>query len=235
MSDFQEVFEANKELSEDEVVMAIYDSAAGSLSLKEAQSEYRAMATEAGLIKTPNQKKVDWEDAVEAADLDLSTEADVATAKAIGTDLDIGATTVMKYMKALAAETGVALAVTSASRAPGKWTEVVAAFTEDEALNMPRDEVAARINEVGEYDDIKKANSYYNRLRKAFGWEAPASMSGQLNALWEDNMYATKAEIVAKGIEIGMSEASVNYYVNIYKITFDILEHKGVVNSEEAA
>jgi len=232
MSDLQEVFDANKELSEDEVVMAIYE-AGEDISLKEAQSEYRTMATKAGLIKSPVQKKVDWEDAVD--DLDVSTAEGVNEAKAIGADMDIGPTTIAKYLKALAKESGVTLAVTSTSRAPSKWGEVVASFTEEEALNLPREQVADRINEVGEFDDIKKANSYYNRLRKAFGWEQPASMSSQLNAWWEENMEANKDAIVAKGIEIGMSEASVNYYVNIYKITYDILEHKGVVGQSEAA
>ena len=67
MSKFQEVFDANKDLSEDEIVMAIFEAGEGDnkLTLKEAQSEYHSLAVTAGLIKTPQQKKIDWEDAVD--------------------------------------------------------------------------------------------------------------------------------------------------------------------------
>jgi len=114
MSDYQEVFEANKDLSEDECVLAIHVAGEGDLSIKEAQAEYRGMATEAGLIKTPAQRKVEWEDAV--ADIDLSTKEGVNEAKAIGVDMEIGTQTIMKYMMVLAAESGVTLAVTAVNR-----------------------------------------------------------------------------------------------------------------------
>jgi len=112
MSDYQEVFDANVELSEDEAVMAIYQASEGDLTIKEAQSEYRSMAVAAGVIKTPAQRKVEWEDAVE--DIDLSTKEGVNEAKAIGVDMEIGTQTIMKYLKALAEETGVVLAVPAA-------------------------------------------------------------------------------------------------------------------------
>ena len=222
MSKYIEIFEANKDLSEDECVMEIYSASEGELTIKEAQSEYRSMAVEAGIIKTPAQKKVDWEDAVDG--IDLSTTEGVNEAKAIGNDMEIGATTVAKYMKTLATESGVTLAVTaSATRTPSKWKEVVEAFDEEEALNSPREEVAAKINEIGEFDDIKKANGLYNKLRREFGWEQPASMSSQLNEWFTENLDAEKSDIVEKGIEIGMSEGSANYYVGVYKIVNEIL------------
>lgn len=109
MSEYKEVFDTNKDLSEDECVMAIYQAAEGDLTIKDAQSEYRSMAIEAGLLVTPAQKKVNWEDAVEG--IDLSTIEGVNEAKAIGVDMEIGSQTIMKYMKALAKETGITLAV----------------------------------------------------------------------------------------------------------------------------
>jgi len=113
MSNLQEVFDANSELSEDECVMALYEAGEG-ISLKEAQAEYRTMATAAGMIKTPHQKKDEWAEAVEGAD--LSTDEGVNQAKAAGSDLEIGTQTVMKYMKDLAEAQGVTLAVTVKKR-----------------------------------------------------------------------------------------------------------------------
>lgn len=227
MSKFQEVFDANKDLSEDEIVMAIYEAGEGEnkLTLKEAQSEYHSLAVAAGLIKTPQQKKVDWEDAVDG--LDLSDKDDVAKAKAIGAEMEIGSATITRYMKALAEESGVTLASTSTPRGPSTWPAVVEAFTEDEALNGEREEVVAKINEVGEFDDLKKANSMYNKLRREFGWEQPASMASQLNDWFCENLEASKQEIVDKGIEIGMSEGSANYYVGVYKIVTELREKLG--------
>lgn len=111
MSDYQEVFDENKELSEDECVMAIYQASNGDLAIKDAQSEYHTLAVAAGIISTPAQKKVNWEDAV--ADIDLSTKDGVNEAKAIGVDMEIGTQTIMKYMKTLAEESGVTLAAPS--------------------------------------------------------------------------------------------------------------------------
>ena len=158
MSDYQEVFDSSKDLSEDECVMAIHAASEGEMSIKDAQSEYRTLATEAGMIKTPAQKKVEWEDAVEG--IDLSTEEGVNEAKAIGVDMEIGTQTIMKYMKVLATERGVELATTVTNRGN--------------------------------------------------------SMSGQLKEWFMENYDATNADIVEKGIELGMSEISAKYYVPIY-------------------
>lgn len=114
MSDYQEVFEANKELSEDECTMAIYNASEGEMSIKESQAEYRTLAIEAGIIKTPGQKKTDFIEAIEGAD--LSTVDGVNEAKAAGADLEIGTVTVAKYLKEVAEEQGVVLAVTVKKR-----------------------------------------------------------------------------------------------------------------------
>jgi len=222
MSKYEEVFESNKDLTEDEVVMAIYESSEGELSIKEAQSEYRTLAIKSGLIKTPQQKKQEWDEAVE--ELDLSDKEDVAKAKEIGDSLDIGSVTVLRYMKTMSDEGDFKLAVTTVVRGPSTWPAVVKAFNEEEALNGEREEVVAKINEIGEFDDIKKANSFYNKLRKEFGWEQPASMSSQLNDWFCENLDAEKKDIVEKGIEVGMSEGSANYYVGVYKIVKELLE-----------
>ena len=227
MSKFQEVFDANKDLSEDEIVMAIFEAGEGDnkLTLKEAQSEYHSLAVTAGLIKTPQQKKIDWEDAVDG--IDLSTKEGVTEAKTIGSDMEIGSATITRYLKALAEESGIKLAITTIVRGPSTWPAVVDAFTEDEALNGEREDVVAKINEVGEFDDEKKANGLYNKLRKEFGWEAPQSMAGQLNDWFCENLDADKKAIVDKGIEIGMSEGSANYYVGVYKIVTELREKLG--------
>jgi len=219
----KEIFEVNIELSEDEVVMLIHTE--GELSIKECQSEYHRLATEAGLIKSPAKRKAEWEDKVE--EFDISTEDGVAEARNIGAELDITSVTVNRYLKALATELNITLPVT-APRGNLTWPKVIEAFDAEEALNGGREEVIAKINTVGEYDDIKKSSSYYNKLKKHFGWEAPASMSSQL-CDWFKEMYLSdvdinKAAIIEKSLEIGMTEGSGVYYVGVFKLTNEILE-----------
>lgn len=129
MSDYTEVFNANSNLSEDECVLAIFQAGEGDITIKEAQVEYRTMAIEAGIIKTPHQKKDEWMTAVEGAD--LSTAEGVNQAKAAGSDLEIGAQTVMKYMKELAEEQGVELAVTVKKRGNSMSGQLKAWFIEN--------------------------------------------------------------------------------------------------------
>ena len=222
--DIEELFESNKELSEDEVVMIFHNE--GELSLKECQSEYKRLATIAGLIKSPNQRKAEWEDTVEG--LDLSSIEGVNEAKANGSTLGITATTTAKYIKNLALELGVELPVITATRSNPVWNNIIDSFTEDEAINNEREDVIAKINDVGNYDDIKKAGSYYNKLRKHFGWEAPASMSSQLCDWYKDQINngdkVTSTSIVEKSLEIGMTEGSGKYYVGVFKLAGEIIE-----------
>jgi len=216
MENLEVVFEDNKELSEDEVVMAMYEE--GEASLKDCQTLYKKLATEAGLIVSPAQKKALWEEA--AADLDYTLAEDIKAAKKLGEDLDIGAATITKYVKAIAEEQGIDLPVVERN---STWQLVVDAFTEDEALGATREEVVAKIAEVGGHTE-EKANGMYNRLRKAFGWEAPASMSSQLNSWFIDNREATREEVIAAGVEVGMSEGSASYYHGVYKIVNELVE-----------
>jgi len=219
----KDIFESNIELSEDEVIMLIHTE--GELSIKECQSEYHRLATKAGLIKSPAKRKAEWEARVE--EFDISTEDGVAKARNIGAELDITNITVNRYLKALATELNITMPV-AAPRGNPTWTLVIESFNKEDALEGNRDEVIARINTVGEYDDIKKATSYYNKLRKHFGWEAPASMSSQLCNWFKDRHLAgedtDKSSIIEKSLEIGMTEGSGTYYVGVFKLTKEILE-----------
>jgi len=170
---YQEVFDANVELSEDEAVLAIFQSAEGELSIKDAQGEYRTMAIAAGMVKTPAQKKTEWLDAVSG--IDFQTEEGVNEGKAIGADLEIGSATITTYMKAIAKE--------------GEFT-------------LPAGTARKRGN----------------------------SMSGQLKAWFIENSDATSADIVEKGIELGMTEISAKYYVPIYNTALEIA--KAITDSE---
>jgi len=211
----QEIFEDNVELSEDEVVMLMFQETEN--SLKECQVEYRKLAMEAGLIVSPAQRKEEWEGVV--AELDISTEEGLSAAKAAGKDAGITGVTTSKYLKAMAEEQGIELPVTVRST---KWTEVVAAFEEDEALNGDKADVIAKIGEVGDYDE-KKATGLYNKLRRAFGWTAPASMASQLSDWFVDNLDADKESIVEKAIELGMTDGSATYYLGVFKIVKELL------------
>jgi len=217
MSKLQEIFEGNINLSEDEVVLMMFEDTES--SLKECQTEYRKLATEAGLIVTPAQRKAEWEETIE--DLDLSEEEGLAAAKKAGADAGITTATTMKYIKAIAAENDIELPVTVRS---SKWKEVVESFEEDEALNGDKADVIAKIKEVGEYEDDKKAAAQYNRLRKAFGWVPPASMSSQLSDWFVDNLEASKEDIVEQAIGLGMTDGSANYYVGVFKIVKDLIQ-----------
>ena len=215
MSALEVIFEDNIKLTEDEVVLAMFQN--GETSLKDCQAEYRRLATEAGLIITPAQRKTEWDEKV--ADIDLSSSDDIEFAKAAGKELGITNVTIGKYLKAIAEEQGVELPANVRS---SKWKEIVDAFDKEEALDGNKADVIAKIAEVGECDE-KKATSQYNRLRKAFGWEAPASMSSQLNDWFVDNLEASKDDILEKGIELGMTEGSATYYVGVYKIVVELL------------
>lgn len=212
----QDIFEDSIELTEDEVVLQMFQETEN--SLKECQVEYRKMATEAGLIVSPAQRKAEWEEIVK--DLDISDEKELAEARDAGKEKGISAITVNKYLKAIATELGVELPTAARS---SKWTEVVAAFDEDEALAGDKADVIDKIAKVGEYED-KKAQSLYNKLRRAFGWEAPASMSSLLNEWFIENLDAEKDAIVEKATELGMTEGSASYYVGVYKIVAELLD-----------
>jgi len=165
MSKFQEVFEANKGLSEDEAVLAIYNEADGDLTVKEAQAEYYSMATEAGIILSPTAKKAKWAEAT--TDLDMSDENDVAQAKSIGEELEIGSTTVIKYVRAKAKAGGVEVSLPpTASRGESK--------------------------------------------------------SGKLVDWFTDNLDATRDEIIKAAMDVGLSETSAKYYVNVFNLVNSI-------------
>lgn len=114
MSDYQEIFDANLDISEDECVMLIYGASEGDLSIKDAQAEYHTLAVAAGIIKTPAQKKTDFITAIEG--VILSTVEGVNEAKAAGADLEIGTATVNKYLKEVADEQDIKLAITVKKR-----------------------------------------------------------------------------------------------------------------------
>lgn len=218
MQDLKAIFDANIELSEDEIVILLKTE--GDLSIREAQHHYKVFATEAGLIKTSAQKKDEFLEALPSFDL-VSTDG-IAEAKEYGVELDITPVTVTKYIKTYAKEKEISIPVVSA-RSSSKWKEVVAGFTAEDLDNMSKEDVVEKINVLGEFDDLKKSASYYNRLRKSFGWEQPATMSSQLNDWFLNNLDATKEQIVETGIEIGMSEGSANYYVGVYKIVTELV------------
>lgn len=222
MSNYEEIFNSNKHLSEDEVVMALFQAGLG---IREAQAEYRRLAIDAGIIKTPNQRKEEFEEYV-TENFDLTSEEDVTSAKAIGADMEISAPTVTKYLKDMAEQQGVELALPNKVSST-KWKEIVDAFTADEALNGSKEDVVKKINAVGEYNDLAKASAQYNKLRKEFGWEPPASMVSQLVDWYVDNFGAERDEIIAKASEIGMSDASAQYYVNMFKLAFDMYNRVG--------
>ena len=216
MSKLTEIFEANIELTEDEVVLMMFQETEN--SLKTCQSEYRKLATEAGLIVTPAQRKLEWEAQLE--DLDFTLIESYTVAKELATSAGITNATATKYLKGIAAENGVELPSVVRS---SKWNEVVEAFTEEEALEGDKADVVAKIMEVGDYADEKKAAACYNKLRKAFGWTAPASMSSQLNDWFLENLDATREEIMEKGTEVGMTDGSATYYVGVYKIVAELI------------
>jgi len=214
----QEIFELNMELTADEVVMEMYQEAEDCDTIKDCQTAYNRLALEAGLIKSPSDRKEEWLNAIK--EVDLSTDEGIAEAKELGESVGITSVTVNRYIKAEAAAQGIEIPVV----VKGLWSAVVEEFTESEALTESREYVVEKINEVGEYNDLAKANSLYNKLRKAFGWNAPASMSSQLNAWFIENIEASKDDIVDKGIDLGMTQGSATYYVGVYRIVREILE-----------
>ena len=179
------------------------------------------------MIKTPAQRKAEWEDNVEGVDLATLDGVDLALTAA--TDLDIGKVTAMKYITALASELNVTLPeMPTKTRSSSKWRDTVAAFNAEEALDGDRDAVIAKLQDVGEYEDTKKAAANYNRLRKEFGWVAPKSMAQQLSEWYIEQYQADpdaidKVSITEKAKEIGMTEGSIGYYVGVFKITGDVL------------
>jgi len=221
MSNYQDIFDANKELSADECTLAIYTSGEGELTIKEAQAEYNAFAIEAGLVETPVQKKVKFEDYLQEGGFDLTDTDVMKSVKAKGDEFGIGSATVTKYIKIYATDNGIELPV-AAPRTSAKWDAVIDGIDKDDALTGDRETIVARINELGEFDDIKKAGANYNKLRKHYGWEAPASMSSQLQDFYIANPEATDKEIADAATEIGMSERSVQYYKSVFAIVRSI-------------
>ncbi|RKY42309.1 MAG: hypothetical protein DRP85_03220 [Candidatus Makaraimicrobium thalassicum] len=210
------IFQENIELTEDEIVLAIYTET--ELGLKEATAQYRKLAIEAGLIFTPAQRKEEWKGKVEG--VDLADPEGMEFAKSAAKEIGITPVTADKYIREKAAEDGFEMP--EIVKTNSKWKEVLEGFTEEEVLEGDKDEVMAKLAELGQYDE-KQTKANYNRLRRAFGWEAPASMSSQLNTWFVDHLDATRDEIIAKGTEVGMTEGSATYYVGIYKIVNELI------------
>ena len=157
---YEEIFDNNKELSEDEVIMELYNSGEGDISIKEATGMYQKFAKAAGLIVTPAQKKVQWEDSVQDENVDISTEEGVARAKEIGKSLDIGASTVTKYLKTLAEESGIELPTvtrTAGPRADSMASKLNEWFIE-KGGDVTNDDIRTQAKELGMSD---RSVTYY--------------------------------------------------------------------------
>ena len=64
-----------------------------------------------------------------------------------------------------------------------------------------------------------------------FGWQQPESMVSQLNNWYIDNVGADRQDIIDKAVELGMSEASAQYYVGVYKIVAEMADKLGLSNA----
>ena len=56
-------------------------------------------------------------------------------------------------------------------------------------------------------------------------------MVSQLNNWYIDNVGADRQEIIDAAVELGMSEASAQYYVNVYKIVAEMADKLGLSNA----
>jgi hypothetical protein len=152
--------------SADELILDVY-KADTSKGIKGATAEVNKLLIELGAVKSPKQKRAEWEDAVESlGDFDLADSAFVSEALTLAEDHDIPVATAKRYLSEWATELGVTLVEgTSKGRTPSNWPAVKAAFTSLEDIDDDKDATLAKIKEASGLDDDKKVAALYNRLR----------------------------------------------------------------------
>lgn len=215
--------------SADELILDVY-KADKTKGIKGAASEVNKLLIELGAVKSPKQKRAEWEDAVEAlGDVELADAAFVSEALTLAEDLDIPVATAKRYLSEWAAELGVTLAEgTSKGRTPSNWPEVKAAFQSLEDIDADKDATLAKIKEVSGLDDDKKVMALFNRLRKEFGATTGPTKVDALVAWFKEAYQAgtpiTRKAILDKAVEVGMTATSGQYYVNAFNITLSVLK-----------
>lgn len=221
--------------SADELILDVY-KADKTKGIKGAAAEVNKLLIELGAVKSPKQKRAEWEDAVEAlGDVELTDAAFVSEALTLAEDLDIPVATAKRYLSEWAAELGVTLAEgTSKGRTPSNWPEVKAAFQSLEEIDADKDAALKRIAEIicgpGEalaHSD-KKVTALFSRLRKEFGATTGPTKVDALVAWFKEAYQAgtpiTRKAILDKAVEVGMTATSGQYYVNSFNITLSVLK-----------
>lgn len=231
----QAIVTEHVDASEDEIVLAVYNTSELKLTVKDAIAEVRKAKIALGLEKTPAQRKAEFEDAVEALEgFDLANADFVAEALTLGEDLGIPVATAKKYLAAWASELNVTLAVAeSKGRTPSNWPAVKATFEGSslEELDADKDGALAKIREAGDLADAddKKVLAIFTRLRKEFGATTTTGESkvDKLVAWFKEAHAAgqptSRKEIVEAGIAAGMTATSAQYYVNVFNIAKSLL------------
>lgn len=215
--------------SADEMILDVYkaDKAKG---IKGATAEVNKLLIELGAVKSPKQKRAEWEDAVEAlGDVELTDAAFVSEALTLAEDHDIPVATAKRYLSEWATELGVTLAEgTSKGRTPSNWPAVKGAFASLEEIDADKEATLERIVEFSGVTDDKKVTALYNRLRKEFGATTGPTKVDALVAWFKEAYQAgtpiTRKAILDKAVEVGMTATSGQYYVNSFNITLSVLK-----------
>jgi hypothetical protein len=215
--------------SADELILDVYkvDKSKG---IKGATAEVNKLLIELGAVKSPKQKRAEWEDAVESlGDFDLADAAFVSEALTVAEDHDIPVATAKRYLGEWATELGVTLAEgTSKGRTPSNWPAVKAAFQSLEELDADKDATLAKIKEASGLDDDKKVTALFNRLRKEFGATTGPTKVDALVAWFKEAYQAgtpiTRKMILDQAVAVGMTATSGQYYVNAFNITLSVLK-----------
>lgn len=223
--------------SADELILDVY-KADTSKGIKGATAEVNKLLIELGAVKSPKQKRAEWEDAVEALpEFDLANADFVSEALTVAEDHDIPVATAKRYLGEWATELGVTLAEgTSKGRTPSNWLAVKAAFQSLEEIDVDKDATLSKIKEASGLDDDKKVNALFNRLRKEFGATTGPTKVDSLVAWFKEAYQAgvpiTRKMILDQAVAVGMTATSGQYYVNAFNITLSVL--KGLNVSTEA-
>lgn len=219
--------------SADELILDVY-KADTSKGIKGATAEVNKLLIELGAVKSPKQKRAEWEDAVEAlGDVELTDAVFVSEALTLAEDHDIPVATAKRYLGEWATELGVLLAEgTSKGRTPSNWPEVKAAFQSLEDIDADKDATLAKIKEVSGLADDKKVTALFNRLRKEFGATTGPTKVDALVAWFKEAYQAgtpiTRKAILDKAVGVGMTATSGQYYVNAFNITLSVLKDLNV-------
>jgi len=219
--------------SADELILDVY-KADKTKGIKGATAEVNKLLIELGAVKSPKQKRTEWEDAVEAlGDVELTDAAFVSEALTLAEDHDIPVATAKRYLGEWAAELGVTLAEgISKGRTPSNWPDVKAVFQSLEEIDADKDATLVKIKEVSGLADDKKVTALFNRLRKEFGATTGPTKVDALVAWFKDAYQAgtpiTRKAILDKAVEVGMTATSGQYYVNAFNITLSVLKDLNV-------